>query len=128
MYATGPCTTVSSWLMDTANALSGSTCRRRRDHHQYLYACMQPTTAIASGLPGCADGLRRGTPCQQFLSSKQVIRPYSWSVDLALLSGAVTRFRCGIHKALYLVMLQRSCLQEPKPGPNVPHPRRPCLL
>ena len=27
MYATGPCTTVSSWLMDTANALSGSTCR-----------------------------------------------------------------------------------------------------
>ena len=26
MYATGPCTMVSSWLMDTANALSGSTC------------------------------------------------------------------------------------------------------
>ena len=33
MYATGPCTTVSSWLMDTANALSGSTCSRRC-HHQ----------------------------------------------------------------------------------------------
>ena len=35
MYATGPCTTVSSWLMDTANALSGSTCSRRC-HHQLI--------------------------------------------------------------------------------------------
>ena len=30
MYATGPCTTVSSCWMDTANALSGSTCSSAR--------------------------------------------------------------------------------------------------
>ena len=38
MYATGPWTTVSSCWMDTANALSGSTCSTARRHAARLAA------------------------------------------------------------------------------------------
>ena len=54
MYATGPCTTVSSWLMDTANALSGSTCSRG-DHRHCLTPVWNAYNCNRKLVARCAD-------------------------------------------------------------------------